>query len=147
MKNRKILFAILIIFAIGAATGLVVFINRMDFYPADSIQNSVKTPSGKNQNGAPSKKVPPKRDVGICRDLCGNGKCEEVVCLGENCPCPETPKSCPADCNKTPIPPIPGEPCVNLCGNGKCESEFNCEGSECPCFEDELTCPADCELK
>jgi hypothetical protein len=35
----------------------------------------------------------------LCVDNCGNGICEEIVCLGEGCPCPETPESCPADCS------------------------------------------------
>ncbi len=34
----------------------------------------------------------------ICVDMCGNGICEEMVCMGEGCPCAETPDSCPADC-------------------------------------------------
>lgn len=34
----------------------------------------------------------------ICIDQCGNGICEDIVCLGEGCPCPETPQSCPIDC-------------------------------------------------
>lgn len=33
-----------------------------------------------------------------CEDLCGDGICQEVVCLGVGCPCPETPESCPEDC-------------------------------------------------
>jgi hypothetical protein len=35
----------------------------------------------------------------ICVDQCGDGICQEVVCLGSGCPCPETPASCPQDCN------------------------------------------------
>lgn len=34
----------------------------------------------------------------LCEDLCGNGSCEEVVCLAEGCPCAETPDTCPEDC-------------------------------------------------
>ncbi|MFZ2970362.1 MAG: hypothetical protein WA063_04400 [Minisyncoccia bacterium] len=30
---------------------------------------------------------------------CGNGVCEEVVCMAIGCPCPETPETCPEDCN------------------------------------------------
>lgn len=37
-------------------------------------------------------------DNNFCEDLCGNGICEEVVCMAEGCPCPETTASCPADC-------------------------------------------------
>jgi len=33
-----------------------------------------------------------------CKDLCGDGVCEEVVCMAIGCPCPETPENCPQDC-------------------------------------------------
>ncbi|HUW71875.1 MAG TPA: hypothetical protein VMV66_01625 [Candidatus Humimicrobiaceae bacterium] len=36
--------------------------------------------------------------VETCVDNCGNGICEEVVCLAIGCPCAETPESCPEDC-------------------------------------------------
>lgn len=38
-------------------------------------------------------------DVGLCEDVCGDGVCQEIVCLAEGCPCPETVDTCPADCN------------------------------------------------
>ena len=34
----------------------------------------------------------------VCVDNCGNGVCEEVVCLAIGCPCAETAISCPVDC-------------------------------------------------
>ena len=34
----------------------------------------------------------------ICIDSCGNGLCEEIVCLGEKCPCAESKTTCPKDC-------------------------------------------------
>ena len=40
----------------------------------------------------------PQKSRTLCKDLCGNGSCEEMVCLGEGCPCSETPTSCPKDC-------------------------------------------------
>ena len=30
--------------------------------------------------------------------MCGDGVCDEVVCLGEGCPCAETSESCAVDC-------------------------------------------------
>lgn len=33
-----------------------------------------------------------------CQNRCGNGTCEQIVCLSLGCPCPETPKNCPQDC-------------------------------------------------
>lgn len=33
-----------------------------------------------------------------CIDLCGDGVCQEVVCMAIGCPCPETKETCPTDC-------------------------------------------------
>lgn len=38
----------------------------------------------------------------ICIDVCGNGVCEEIVCLANGCPCAESPQTCPADCAVAP---------------------------------------------
>ncbi len=34
----------------------------------------------------------------ICVDKCGDGICQEIVCMAEGCPCAETHQSCPTDC-------------------------------------------------
>lgn len=34
----------------------------------------------------------------FCKDLCGDGVCQEVVCEAIGCPCPEGPEVCPEDC-------------------------------------------------
>jgi putative hemolysin len=34
----------------------------------------------------------------FCKDLCGDGFCQEIVCSAIGCPCSETPESCPLDC-------------------------------------------------
>jgi len=36
--------------------------------------------------------------TGACVDMCGDGNCDEVVCLAAGCPCAETPEGCPEDC-------------------------------------------------
>ncbi|MCF7795149.1 hypothetical protein K9M50_02220 [Patescibacteria group bacterium] len=38
-------------------------------------------------------------DDEICVDMCGDGICQEMVCMGEGCPCAETAETCPADCS------------------------------------------------
>lgn len=38
------------------------------------------------------------KEEGICKNLCGDGICQEVVCLAIGCPCAETKESCPQDC-------------------------------------------------
>jgi hypothetical protein len=35
---------------------------------------------------------------GGCKNLCGDGKCQEIVCMAVGCPCPESPERCPQDC-------------------------------------------------
>jgi phage shock protein C len=35
----------------------------------------------------------------LCEDVCGDGICQEIVCLGQGCPCAETMTTCPKDCN------------------------------------------------
>ena len=34
----------------------------------------------------------------LCSDLCGDGMCQSIVCLGTGCPCAESPETCPQDC-------------------------------------------------
>ncbi|OGY43974.1 MAG: hypothetical protein A2731_02495 [Candidatus Buchananbacteria bacterium RIFCSPHIGHO2_01_FULL_39_8] len=37
-------------------------------------------------------------EILICENLCGDGTCQENVCLGSSCPCAETINNCPVDC-------------------------------------------------
>lgn len=47
----------------------------------------------------PADNLPDDKDPGsICKNTCGNGICEEIVCQGTGCPCAETAESCPQDC-------------------------------------------------
>lgn len=39
-----------------------------------------------------------KNREGNCKNLCGDGICQEVVCLAIGCPCLEIPTTCPEDC-------------------------------------------------
>ncbi len=41
-----------------------------------------------------------KGEKGICVNKCGDGICQEIVCLATGCPCPEMKENCPADCQK-----------------------------------------------
>lgn len=33
-----------------------------------------------------------------CEDRCGDGTCQEIVCMAIGCPCAETAATCPQDC-------------------------------------------------
>lgn len=39
-----------------------------------------------------------KNRQGNCENLCGDGTCQEIVCMAIGCPCPETPTTCSEDC-------------------------------------------------
>jgi len=43
-------------------------------------------------------KCPDEGEEPACQDLCGDGICQEVVCMAIGCPCAETAESCPQDC-------------------------------------------------
>ena len=47
----------------------------------------------------PAINVPAKKKS-FCKDECGNGTCEEIVCMAVGCPCSESPDSCPEDCSQ-----------------------------------------------
>ncbi len=40
----------------------------------------------------------PALQKSLCIDKCGNGECEQIVCLGTGCPCAENHEKCPKDC-------------------------------------------------
>jgi hypothetical protein len=35
-----------------------------------------------------------------CTDKCGDGQCQEIVCMAVGCPCSESHESCPKDCHE-----------------------------------------------
>ncbi len=35
-----------------------------------------------------------------CKDLCGDGTCQEMVCMAVGCPCAESSETCAADCRQ-----------------------------------------------
>jgi len=67
----------------------------LESYPAQC-----NTPDGRHfvQEIPPEdrwKVVPPSPS---CSDRCGDGACQEVVCMAIGCPCSESVSSCPRDC-------------------------------------------------
>lgn len=36
----------------------------------------------------------------FCKDFCGDGICQRMVCMAVGCPCAETIATCPQDCSK-----------------------------------------------
>jgi len=43
--------------------------------------------------------IPTDTVTPICVDRCGDGICQEIVCLATGCPCSENPQTCPQDCH------------------------------------------------
>lgn len=55
------------------------------------------TPQGERfVQGQPARQKP--ENAVLCKDLCGNGSCEQIVCMAQGCPCAESQASCPKDC-------------------------------------------------
>lgn len=50
--------------------------------------------------GAAATPIPPAGSGAppACKNECGNGSCQEMVCQAVGCPCSETKQSCPQDC-------------------------------------------------
>ncbi len=70
----------------------------------ESANNESKSPveekEGNNKENKEQNKEQNKELV-ICRDDCGDGICQMIVCTDDmNCPCLETPESCPQDCQE-----------------------------------------------
>jgi len=40
----------------------------------------------------------PESVDGVCENKCGDGECQEIVCMAVGCPCAETSDTCPGDC-------------------------------------------------
>ena len=106
MKNEKIFYGILTIFGL-VVFGAVFIIYQKIFIPAD---RAVVPPVGSQKDS--------------CTDLCGDGICQEIVCMAIGCPCPETPETCPRDCERKV--------------ETYCDADNPCpEGQKCYKFEDE----------
>jgi len=110
MREKKTIAVTLIIFVLLALLGVVILgvlfsstigIRRVGSfeecaaagYPVmESYPRQCKTPDGRIfvEEIMPSEAV--------CRDLCGDGVCQAVVCMAVGCPCPETKENCPQDC-------------------------------------------------
>lgn len=52
------------------------------------------TPSGQQFVKARAKESGP----GGCENMCGDGVCQQIVCMAVGCPCAETPVNCANDC-------------------------------------------------
>jgi len=72
-----------------------------------------------------------------CKNLCGDGVCQEIVCMAIGCPCAETKESCPQDCVENEVEPsnrgqkiIGGDKdehgCLIAAGYSWCESKNKC---------------------
>ncbi|RLE47732.1 hypothetical protein DRJ25_01665 [Candidatus Woesearchaeota archaeon] len=62
---------------------------------ACSIKEIQKNAVDKQQTNNPTKETETN-----CKDLCGDGVCQEFVCMSLGCPCAETAETCPQDCKE-----------------------------------------------
>lgn len=102
---RVLLFGLLLFvgfFYLSACTHPALASNSYEECVAESGQMLKTIPSKcVNSEGQifvnPTEEASKKR---LCKDLCGNGQCEEIVCMGQGCPCSENVNTCPSDCSK-----------------------------------------------
>jgi len=90
--NQKVSSIIAIGFIIVYAFGFLFFIRRSE--------NGISADVTISVNVSPNEKTTDKNNVPekSCRDLCGDGKCQEIVCESAGCPCAETEQTCSDDC-------------------------------------------------
>lgn len=72
-----------------------------------------------------------KSSQGACENFCGDGVCQEIVCLAIGCPCAETEESCPRDCAENEETRIIGgdkdeHGCLVAAGYSWCEIKKEC---------------------
>jgi hypothetical protein len=67
-------------------------------YPAKCVAPGVGIFTQVLEPSAQPKRADPLRLDSFCKDLCGDGVCEEIVCLAQGCPCVENKEKCPKDC-------------------------------------------------
>ena len=65
----------------------------------DEAKESI-TPSGAagNANASLPTDVAPGPAPESCKNMCGDGVCQQIVCEGTDCPCAEDPVNCTKDC-------------------------------------------------
>lgn len=64
----------------------------------DHIEAGVNVINGRGAINYTHTEFSKEQEGRLCENRCGDGVCDEIVCMGEGCPCPETRASCPADC-------------------------------------------------
>lgn len=74
----------------------------MESSPRQCKTTDGRTFTEKNNSRQDSPITPPSDNQPVCQDKCGDGTCQEIVCMGTNCPCAETKNSCPQDCPSQP---------------------------------------------
>ena len=151
-KNTKIVLIVSIVIIFLAVGGAVAwqYYNQQkikqinDFESCAAAGNSIletypeqcKTPDGRSftrQLSEEEKKnlLPPED---ICQNKCGDNICQEVVCLGSDCPCAENKQSCEQDCSQTSASPSVGmaNPASVYCvqQGGKSEIRTGANGSQ-----------------
>ncbi len=80
-----------ITYCAGAAHG-----ESLEVVEGSEVELSSGEAPTKNSEEAPTPSMPSSRR--ICDDRCGNGKCEEIVCMAVGCPCAESHATCSQDC-------------------------------------------------
>ena len=107
MQKNKILFwIVIVVLAIVIAVLLMFSRPKMATGKIDSFEECAKAGYPVMESYPPQCKTPDGRIFtqetknNNCKNLCGDGTCQEIVCMAIGCPCSENKESCPQDCNK-----------------------------------------------
>lgn len=117
----------LTVFVVGVREAKVRFVTTFDAcsragYPVqESFPARCTTPDGRvfTQNTT-------NVNTPVCSNRCGDGICQEVVCLALGCPCSESATSCPKDCAATGTGTLRGTVTI---------------GPNCPVARENVSCP------
>ena len=109
-KNNQLVIFILFFSAITVAFIIFAFVITMGIYPWSTLNQVANKSCAQEAKLCPDGSAVgrtgpncefalcPEEEPEACKDLCGDGVCQEVVCMAIGCPCAETAQSCPQDC-------------------------------------------------
>ena len=96
--SKKILAILTVFLAVATIFSLVVFAGKSAIAKAEQNQGQSQGENIMNEEQNQEQEQEQNEEGAICNNQCGDGTCQEVVCLATNCPCAESKNNCPNDC-------------------------------------------------
>ncbi len=108
---QRVFLSLIITVCVAVVVGVIMFVvSRQEEGRVTSFDECVKA-GFPVQESYPSRCLTPdgrtfiqtipenRNTIPVCVDRCGDGICQEVVCLAIGCPCAESMGQCPQDCS------------------------------------------------